>query len=128
MDLHKCIKVAECLMQESRETLFRLQRMAGFESQNFDPQVLHHILASSCPVPILQLAIMLSDMKAACKPALHCTALSCLQVCVEHTSARCCAVACTHLNNLQTFRPLTELMCSVPDECTVSNMVSAAGQ
>ena len=26
-------------MQESRETLFRLQRMAGFESQNFDPQV-----------------------------------------------------------------------------------------
>ena len=27
------------VMQESRETLFRLQRMAGFESQNFDPQV-----------------------------------------------------------------------------------------
>ena len=28
-----------CMPQESRETLFRLQRMAGFESQNFDPQV-----------------------------------------------------------------------------------------
>ena len=28
------------MLQESRETLFRLQRMAGFESQNFDPQVL----------------------------------------------------------------------------------------
>ena len=31
------------MLQESRETLFRLQRMAGFESQNFDPQVSCHL-------------------------------------------------------------------------------------
>ena len=36
------------MLQESRETLFRLQRMAGFESQNFDPQVPCHCTASSC--------------------------------------------------------------------------------
>lgn len=36
------------MVQESRETLFRLQRMAGFESQNFDPQVVCHLPVTPC--------------------------------------------------------------------------------
>ena len=38
-------KLPPLMLQESRETLLRLKRMAGFESQDFDPMVTSNALS-----------------------------------------------------------------------------------
>ena len=66
-----CLRVA----QESREVLGRLRRMAGFESQNFDPLV--------CFTTIADL------------PVVHKRSV-CVCVCVHHLRASMYRCACMH--------------------------------